>query len=291
MNAKREAKPLIVRDMPGIALRHMGDERNRQEAEYMFQSPSALRDATNLYSFVIENTSGKAIVALSIAYTFPKSGQSASEFGTIRTDTIQTRLMGAISSALMQSGSKVGYCLALGQENFDFKNGIRYIQSERPAHPQMTAEQQRKANEAVLSRFTNYDRLLQEADHWEVEIEGAVFEDGTFVGTNRRNYFEQSNAKIAGARSLADELLTMANKGAVHADLVARAQTYARTDWKELLKPFGGSLHAASQDESYLFHFAKNEVAHRFVGLAEGNGMNYLRYGQQHWNPLKKIGD
>ncbi len=64
MTTARAAKPLIIRDFPkdGIILRHMADERYRQEAEYMFQSPPELRAATNQYSFVIENTSDKAIM-------------------------------------------------------------------------------------------------------------------------------------------------------------------------------------------------------------------------------------
>lgn len=290
MTTNRETKPLRLCDAPGIALRHMGDERNRREAEYIFQAPPELREATNQYSFVIENISGKAIIALSVAYSFPKPGETSPQAGTIRTDAIQARLLGSFGHFLMPPDSKAGYCLALGSENFDFKNGIRVIQPERPTHPNMTPDSRRKMNEAILSRFDSFDRLLREASQFEVEIEGAIFDDGTFVGTNRKNYFEKNNASLAGARSMADALLEMENKGVTHAGLVAEAKTHI-VDWKELLKPFGGMLNEATKNESYLFQFAKTTVAHRFASLAEADGLKYLQYGQQHWRPLKRIAD
>lgn len=288
MATNRESKPLILQGANGIALRHMGDERNRREAEFIFQTPPELRQATNQYSFVIENTSSKKIIALSLAYSFPKPDENTPEIGTLRTDALQGRLMGKSDSFLMLPNSKAGYCLALGMENFDFKNGTRVIQPERPTQLQMTMEQRTKMNEAILTRFAGFDRLLKEAVRFEVEIEGAIFDDGTFVGTNRRNCFEQNNAKLAGARSLADELLGLKDKGATHADLLAQAKTHI-VDWKELLKPFGGLLSEAAQNESYLYQFSKSTVAHRFAGLAEADSINYLRFGQQHWKPLKRL--
>jgi hypothetical protein len=166
MTTKRVAKNLLLRDVPGVALRHMGDPANRHEAEYIFQSPDELRETTNLYSFVIENTSGKAILALSLAYSFPKDATDERS-GMLRNEAIQARLINPVSSPLMQPGMKVGYCLALGgQANFDFKNGIRQIQPDHPLHPQMTDEQLKQMNKSTLSRFAGFDRLLNEADHW-----------------------------------------------------------------------------------------------------------------------------
>ena len=276
------AKPLILRDAPGIALRYMGDERNRREAEYIFQTPPELRATVERYSFVIENTSSKGIIALSFGYSFPRAGKVSPEMGTLRTSAIQSHLLGPGGNALMSPGSKVGYCMALGQENFDFQNGIRRIQPNAPTHPRMTAEQQQQRNEAVLSRFEGFDRLMKEADHWEVEIEGAIFVDGTFVGTNRRNFFEQSNATFMGARELVDDLLGKAAKGGTHADLVAHAKTFV-VDWQEMLKSFGGRFDAALKDTAYLTQFSKMTVAGRFINLSEADGMKYLRHGQRNW--------
>jgi hypothetical protein len=284
----RGTKPLQLRDAPGIALRHMGDERNRQEAEYVFQVSPELRQVTNQYSFVIENTSGKAIIALSVAYSFPKPGEADAEVATIRTDALHAHLMGASSTLLMSPGSKAGYCLALGSENFDFKNGLRVIQPERSTQPNVTPERRRQMNEAILSRFAGFDRLLSAADRYEVEIEGAIFDDGTFVGTNRRNYFEQCSARLAGARQMVDELLQSLDKSAKHSDLVIQAKAHI-VDWKELLKPFGGQLNEAMQNENFLFQFAKSTVAHRFASLPEANGMKYLQYGRQNWNTPKRL--
>lgn len=38
MPSMQDAKPLILIEAPGIALRHLGDERNSREAEYLFQT-------------------------------------------------------------------------------------------------------------------------------------------------------------------------------------------------------------------------------------------------------------
>jgi hypothetical protein len=177
MAVNREAKPLTVQDFPadGVVLRHMGDARYRQEAEYMFQAPPELRGATNQYSFVIENTSGKAIIALSIAYGFPKSGQSNPEVSTMRTNSIQARLMGAANNSLLLPGNKVGYCLALGQENLDFKNGLRYIQPEHPMRRGETEDFRQKRNQAIRAQFAKLDNLLSQSERWIVEVEGAIF--------------------------------------------------------------------------------------------------------------------
>jgi len=288
MTTNKKTKTLVLKDAPGVALRHMGDPANRQEAEYLFQAPDNLRETTNRYSFVIENISDKAILALSLAYSFPKDAADKRS-GMLRTDAIHARLINPASDPLMRPGTKAGICLALTQQSFDFKNGIRYVQPETPPHPQMTEAQLKQMNQATLLRFAGFDRLLNEADHWEVEIEGVIFDDGTFAGTSRRQHFEQNNAKIAGARSLADDLLGMAGKGAAHADLVAKAKAYA-VSFEELLKPFGGSIADAERDESFNFQFAKTSVARRFMHLPEADGINYLRQGQQHWVKLKKLG-
>jgi hypothetical protein len=80
----------------------------------------------------------------------------------------------------------------------------------------------------------------------------------------------------------------MAGKGASYADLIAKAKTYA-IDWKELLKPFGGSIAAAVADESYNFEFGKAGVAQRLIHLTEADGMTYLRQGREHWVKLTKL--
>lgn len=282
--------PLTVQDFPahGIIMRHMADARYRQEAEYIFQTPAELREVTNRYSFVIENTSNKAIIALSIASVCFKPGQPDPQVGTIRSNSIQARLMGATNSSLLLPGGKVGFCLALGQENLDFKNGIRYIQPERPMHQGETIEFRQKRNQAIRSRFVNLENLLRQSEKWVVEVEGAIFEDGTFVGTNRRFFFEQMNSKVEGARSLAIELAGRAEKGEPFTSLVVFAQKYAESSLDEMLKPFGGSLPDATRDEAFNAQFAKNLVANRFIHLPEQNALNFVRHGAKHWIKLTR---
>lgn len=290
MLTMQDAKPLTLTGAPRIALRHMADERNRREAQYVFQTSPELRPTVERYSFVIENTSDKGIIALSFGYSFPQAGEVNPEMGTLRTSRVQAYLQTPASSVLMPPGMKVGYCMGLGAANFDFKNGIRHIPptATAPLDPRMPPERQEQAYRALLSRFEGFDRLMGKAHHWEVEIEGAVFEDGTFVGTNRRQYFEQMNASFVGARELADDLLARAAKGVAHADLVAHAKTFVM-DFEEMLKPFNRQLDVAMKDTAYLAQFSKMTVANHFVRMSQTDGMKYLQHGQQNWKALRWV--
>lgn len=77
MPTTQDAPPPTLTDAPRIALRHMADERNRREAEYVFQTSPELRPTVERYSFVIENTSDKGIIALSFGYSFPQAGEAS----------------------------------------------------------------------------------------------------------------------------------------------------------------------------------------------------------------------
>ncbi|MGE0887720.1 MAG: hypothetical protein AB7P14_29720 [Blastocatellales bacterium] len=289
VNQKRTPKPVIIRDFPdkGVVVRHLGDLAQTAEAEYFIQSPAELREAANLYSMMIENTADKPIIALSIAYGFPKPGEKAPRFGMLRSSSVQATIVNGRPSVILAPGQKVAYCLALnGQENTNFKEPFRYVQAEQPLRPQMDQEQLQKRNEAVITQIAAFDNLLASAESFIIEVEGVIFADGSFVGTNRRNLFGISNAVFEGAREFAETMLNKSKQGATHAALIAATQSFKGQKLEDLLRPFGGDMMRAEEAPAFHKQMIKGVIAIRFANLNETDGMNYLRHGVENWKAL-----
>jgi hypothetical protein len=231
-----------VKDLTRIGLRLVGpkDAEFEQIAESFLGGSSAdLQSTIKPFAVLVRNESLRAVAGYIVVWRVELDD------GSIRTFPQAFLTPALLQGARSSEAPFRKYALAPGCTHFcsPVVGAPRGAYTYRQVIQEPTTdleEQLRQANIEFIS-------VLRQSRAIEVSLDGAFFEDGTFVGPNSRKFFEQVRGQIDGERAVLEEFSRELKAGVDSSDILVQAgQRGAQLD--------PGSV-SADADESQLYHY------------------------------------
>jgi hypothetical protein len=284
-----------VRDFPehGLTIISPSDPSFNDKASSLFNGKqSAFSESLKPFSVLLTNTSDKSIVAYILKWEM------------VRADgTVFTRETGGANPAALMDGGTAGYEYLSTTAGVAVKpNGIRYISSIIPLSEDQGGRITSYAGgssdknalpdlqQAVQTR--NYEGLLnsviaemQSCISMTVSIDGAFFEDGTFVGPDSTNLFARVQGNVDAKRDLLQEVAFALKHN--------RSSKEVFNDIEEIVKTPDIGIAPFSTPEVYYNYYKRqyaDEILHMRKVLGEEKAIAIsLQPLRKQWPKLKKL--
>lgn len=200
------------------------------------------------YSVFVKNTSGRAVVACLLRWEFVKAD------GTVAAETtgfVATwRLMGQAPAGAS------GTVIMPESTRFFPPSNLEVFQREgniKPTPPDLVLERiQADYVRELTARFEHYAAV-------EVSLDGAFFEDGTFVGPDTTEFFSHVEALRNARYDVYAELSAGLEQGKSAGEIFRHAESLVRSS-------------AARSDLAPLYDRTKESVAREILGMREKSG-------------------
>ena len=287
--------PINVREFSehGLAIISPSDPSFNDKVPSLFRGEqTAFMARLKPFSVLLNNTSDKSIVAYQLKWEM------------VRADgTIFTRETGGANPRALMDGGKPGLEYLSTTAGIAIKpNGIRYISSIIPLSEDQgggitsfaggSSDKNALHNLQQAARDKNYEVLLnsiiaemQSCISMTVSIDGAFFEDGTFVGPDSSNLFARVQGNVDAKRDLLEEV----------AFALKHNQTLKEVfnDIEELVKSPDIGIDRFSTPDVYYNYYKRlyaDELLHMRKAMGEEKAITMaLQALRKQWPKLKKL--
>lgn len=283
--------PVNVKDLPehGVRIIPASDPSFDQRAEVFFQGqPQMIVDRIKPFSALIENTGSLAIVGSTVKWlilkrdgtTFSVPVSSVNPRALMDGGEIQTTMGAAIPSHSIRFVSVLG-AAGVGEQVDMSRSWIAFRGSPSEGKEFRRALADGNMDEAF--RRSVIGKMLTEATSATVSVELVFFEDGTYVGDDKSDFFDQVKANIDAQYDLATEVAVALKQGRTpdevfrHVDHLAAARS--RIDNENVLIEDSSTKQTSdSPSESATGRYSNAHkhftasYAREFVGMREALG-------------------
>jgi hypothetical protein len=168
-------------------------------------------DAAKPFVVFVKNTSGKDIVGVSLRWEITKSDGSiqvspqdeSTPYLLMGGKTHAPAEQGGFNFSLLPSNSAIFFSLnPLAQSTV--RTESKRAANNRPSF--LTNEIRNQLEEKLAKGQINSQRLSNESQNIAVSIDGIFFNDGTFVGEDKNNFYATTEALIRAQRDLTKEI-------------------------------------------------------------------------------------
>jgi hypothetical protein len=277
---------LIINDLSQYGLLIHGPESPgfKERLSALVASPADLDEDTLRYSIVIENQTAHHVVNITIVWRFSPSKDASFPF------TFSQGFGGSASSVF--NGASWSR-LASGAQYPFTPLAIDLSAPGQEAAGTESGDERMRRRDQMKSRFAESHTVL-------VEIDGALFSDGVFVGPDTTGRFEDFEIRVRAARDLIAELNQKLDDGE---DAFAHAERYASITKEQIEASFPAPqphVRPHNLDEARaLFHnpeklyafFKKSEamaVILRRQRVGEAAAIEWIRASAKNQIPLVK---
>lgn len=211
-------------------------------------------DSLKPYTVVLRNNSTKTLVAYSLRweYTNPEGRRIHVDYS----DGEITRLLDGATRKPTTEYSKAGPTL----EPHSF-----VIVTPSMALKTNSGSRERASDPAYKNVLQRLNSRFSQGRDISVTVDGAVFEDGTFVGQNATHLFEKFGAELRAEQKLIEEVVLAAQQNRNMGDVVREIQASLPSSPPQLYFAPDGEL--SGYDEYYRYQYTS-----RFVSIYRNSG-------------------
>jgi len=213
--------PLNVKDLSehGVRIIAASDPSFDQRTEPFFKGqPQTIADRVKPFSALLENTGNLAIVGSSVRWeilkrdgsTYNRPVSSVNPRALMDGGEVQTTMGAAIPSHSIRFVSVLG-AAGVGQQVDMSRSWISFRGSPSEGEEFRRALAEGNMDEAFNKSVIG--KALSEATSATVSVELVFFEDGTYVGDDKSDFFDQTKANVDAQYDLATEVAVALNQG------------------------------------------------------------------------------
>jgi hypothetical protein len=232
--------------------------------------PNDLLNDALKYSIVVENQTSQHIIAMSVVWNFyPPQGEPIKRSHSF--SFMGNQVFNKVSDSLIRPGEQYPLSLLLESAGFG-RQKAREI----------------KLDDQVNQRLEGVNMLIARSVKWSVDIDGVLFSNGVFVGSDTLKYFNALDAQTRGARDMITELAKRLDAGE---DVFAFARPIAEVTDEALEAPYPDRRERMRNPE-YIYNLAKTQMARQAVARRKNYGeqtvIEWIRENSKSYIPLVK---
>lgn len=168
------------------------------------------------YSVLLRNTGNRSIIAFKLKWEITKAdGQVfTANNGYMNSKRLFDKKDKSKTKSVLEPGAAL-FCSVAGIADVSQLANVQFVglRTMVGSNSDDRSAQQASQDESSDTAIDNLTTSLSEAVSITVSIDGALFEDGTFVGPDSSNFFGWLSSLVKARRDLLQDLLTMQRRG------------------------------------------------------------------------------
>jgi hypothetical protein len=220
-------------------------------------------DALRAYSVVLYNHPNQTVVAYYLRWEFTEPNGNRTQIDM--TENRITRFLDGGNKKTDAENDGVGPTIA--PQSWVVVTPRRVVKTGAGA-------ESRSSNGRYVSHLEQVSSKFAVATNIQVSLDGAFFEDGSFVGPNESHFFEIIKSQVGAKQNLLSYILMSVGHGRTLDDVVNGLQASLPVSRPELRRTPDGSV--GGLDDYFRFQYVSE-----FLGIYKGNGAS-LALGWAH---------
>jgi hypothetical protein len=211
-------------------------------------------DALKSYSVVLHNHSNQTVIAYYLRWEF--TGPNGNRTEIDMTENRITRFLDGGSKKTDAENDSLGPTIA--PQSWVVVTPRRVVKTGAGAEG-------RSSNGRYLSYLEQVSSKFAEASHIQVSLDGAFFEDGSFVGPNSSRFFEIIKSEVETKQNLLSYIVRSVGNGRTIDDVANELHSSLSASRPELSRGPDGSV--SGLDDYFRFQYVSE-----FLGVYKANG-------------------
>jgi hypothetical protein len=220
---------------------------------------ASLRD----YSVILHNHSNQTVVAYYLRWEFTEPDGNRTQM-----DMTENRITRFLDGGYKKTDAENdGLGPTIAPQSWVVVTPRRVVKTGAGA-------ESRSSNGRYVSHLEQVSSKFAEASDIRVSLDGAFFEDGSFVGPNESHFFEIIKSQVRAKQNLLSYIIMSVGQGRTVDDVANELKTSLPASRPELSRTADGSI--SGLDDYFRFQYVSE-----FLGVYRGNGA-FLALGWAH---------